>query len=128
MPSSVPPWRYGVALFPLAPLASLGSTAGTRLFFGLSLRGHAGETEALAAVLAFLLSAVLSWAGVVVALLVIAALVLDARALRRGDAAFSPQPALAALLGFVHLAASALPPLYVFSVPPLGYYTYRRFA
>ena len=121
-------WRYGVALFPLAPLASLGSAVGNRVFLRLSLGGHAGETEALAAVLAFLLSAVLSWAGVVVALIVLTALVLDARALRRGDAAFSPRPALAGVVGFVHLAAIVLAPLYLLSVPPLAYYTYRRFS
>ena len=127
MPPSNPRWRYGVALFPLVPLAALGNVVGYRAFLELTVHGSGDETSALAAVLAFLLSAVVSWAGIVAALVVLAALVLDARALRRGDAAFSPRPAFAGFVGLVHLAAWVLAPLYVVSVPPLAYYTYRRF-
>lgn len=127
MTSSTPRWRYGVALFPLVPLVALGDVVGYRAFLELTVHGPGDETTTLAAVLAFLLSAVVSWAGIVVALAVLAALVLDARALRRSDAAFSPRPAFVGVVRLVHLAAWVLAPLYVISVPPLAYYTYRRF-
>lgn len=127
MPSSTPRWRYGVALFPLVPLAALVNVVGYRAFLEPTVHGPGGETSALAAVLAFLLSSLVSIAGVVAALVVLAALVLDARALRRGDAGFSPRPAFAGFVGLVHLAAWVLASLYVVSMPPLAYYTYRRF-
>lgn len=128
MPSSDPRWRYGVALFPLVPLASLANVAGFRLFLGLSTEGSAGEVGMLAGVLVFLLSAVVSIAGAVAALIVLTALLLDARALRRENAAFAPHPAVAGLVGLLHLAAWVLAPLYALSMPSLAYYTYRRFA
>ncbi|WP_313692903.1 hypothetical protein [Halorarum halobium] len=128
MPSSDPPWRYGVAVFPLVPLATLTDLVGFRVFLELVAGGSTSEAGMLAAVVAFLVSAVVSIAGGVAALVVLGALLLDARALRRTDAAFAPHPAVAGVVGLVHLLAWLLAPLYVLSVPALAYYTYRRFA
>lgn len=121
-------WRYGVALFPLPVFASVGAAAGFRFFVADSIDGPSAESGVVSTLAALGLSTALSLVGVVAALVVLVALILDARALRRTDAAFASRPAFAGVVGAVHLLASAaFAPLYVASVPALAYYTDRRF-
>ncbi|ESP87906.1 hypothetical protein [Candidatus Halobonum tyrrellensis] len=129
MPSTrTSPWRYGVALFPLPVLLSVGATLASDLFLAVSLDDQLTDADVLAGIAGFVLGVAASWLAALAALVVLVAVVLDARALRRADADFAPRTAFVAGVGVVHLVAAALfAPLYVVSVPALAYYTYRRF-
>lgn len=121
------PWRYGVALFPLSVFLSVGSTLASDLFLAVSLDDQLSDADVLAGIAGFVLGVVASWLAALLALVVLVALVLDARALRRTGAGFAPRPAFAGAVGLAYLVASTFAPLYVVSVPTLTYYAYRRF-
>ena len=118
---SNPPWRYGVYAFLLVPLLSAVSYVG--LFAGVS---GVQETPSVF-LIGFALTVLSQWVAIVLALVVLTALVLDARALaERDDEAWSPNPYLYGLCGLVHVAGAFLVAPYVLSVPALSYYVYRR--
>ncbi|WP_229504760.1 hypothetical protein [Natrinema versiforme] len=115
-----PAWRFGVYLFPLAPLAMLGSYAGLWLFT------RSVDAESLGVGLAaFAVTVLAGWLSVIFAAIVAGSLLMDALALR-DHPSWNPNPWIAGGLGLVHLAGAELVIPYLLSVPGIGYYLYRR--
>lgn len=115
-------WWYGVAPFPLVVCAALLARFATRRFVAVSSAG--GDPNVAAGIASFALSVLAQWTGVFLALVVLVALVLDVRALRRGER-WTPSRAWT-LAGVAHLLGAVLAPVLVVSVPSLSYYLYRR--
>ncbi|AGB30949.1 hypothetical protein C488_02725 [Natrinema pellirubrum DSM 15624] len=115
-----PVWRYGVYLFPIAPLLTLISTAALRFFV------VAADREALGAgLVSFAVTVLAGWLSFLFAAVVAVALLMDALALRDRPG-WNPNPWLVGALGLVHVAGAELAVAYLFSVPAIGYYVYRR--
>ncbi|WP_222917992.1 hypothetical protein [Natrinema sp. SYSU A 869] len=115
-----PAWRYGVYLFPIAPLLTLSSNVALRLFV------LAADAESLGVGLAsFVVTVLAGWLSYLFAAVVAVALLMDALALRE-QPAWNPNPWLAGGLGLSHVAGAVLAVPYLFSVPAVGYYVYRR--
>ncbi|EJN59637.1 hypothetical protein [Halogranum rubrum] len=116
---SNPSWRYGVYVFPLVPLLSATSYVGSRAMLSTM------NDELWRFLAGFVLSVLGQWLAVVFAVVVLAAVVLDARALAtRG--AWTPNTFVYGFAGLVHLFGAVLWMAYLLSVPALGYYVYRR--
>ena len=115
-------WWYGVAPFPLVPLASWVGRWSSRLFIRISTAG--GDPNVLAGVAAFATAVLSFWVGVIVALVVLVCLAADVRALRKRGA-WSPSRAWVAV-GVVHLVGAEHWWLLSVSMPTLAYYQYRR--
>ncbi|WP_245742014.1 hypothetical protein [Natrinema salaciae] len=73
----------------------------------------------------FAVTVLASWLSYLFAAVVAVALIMDALALR-DHPAWNPNPWLAGALGLVHVAGAVLAIPYLFSVPAIGYYVYRR--
>lgn len=117
---SNPSWRFGVYLFPLAPLSLLVAYAAVSLFV------FAVETESTGiGVGVFFVTLLAGLFSYLFAIVTAVALVGDAVALRdRPD--WNPNPWLAGVLALVHLGGAALTVPYLLSVPGIGYYVFRR--
>lgn len=115
-----PAWRFGVYLFPIGPLATLGSYAALWLFT-LSV-----DAESLGVGLAsFVVIVLAGWSSVIFAAIAGGSVLMDALALR-DHPSWNPNPWIAGGLGLVHLAGAELAIPYLLSVPGIGYYLYRR--
>lgn len=114
-----PSWRYGVYVFPLAPLLSAISYVGSRTMLS------AMNDELWSFLAGFVLSVLSQWLAVSFALVVLAAVVLDARALGTREA-WEPNTFVYGFAGLVHLFGAVLWMAYLLSVPALGYYVYQR--
>lgn len=116
------PWWFGVALFPAVPALSILSGLASRAF--ITAAASAEDLNVAVGVASFILGAVSFWAGVLVGIIVLVCLLGDIRALRR-ERAWSPSVAWP-LVGVAHLAGVAVSASFLFSVPLLSYYLYRR--
>jgi hypothetical protein len=116
-------WWYGVALFPLVAVTTLLSDFGSRTFIVVSSSG--GDPNVAAGIASFVLAVVSFWGGIFVALVVLACLLADIRALG-DDERWSPSIAWS-LGGLAHLGAAVFSPLLLASLPLLTCYLYRRF-
>lgn len=118
-----PSWRYGVALFPFAPLLSLIALGSLRAFISISVAESLTETGVLVGLATFFLGVLSGWFAVLVAVAV--SVFLDARAFAPHPT-WSPNHYVFGSVGLVHLAGTQLQVLYFLSVPSLLYYVYQR--
>lgn len=126
MPASAsPPWRYGVALFPVPPLVSLLALGGLWAFVSMSASEPVTEAGVLVGIATFGLTVLSNWLAVLVAAVVAVCTYLDARSLA-GHGAWSPNRYAYGGVGLVHLAATDLLFLNLVSVPAFLYYVHQR--
>lgn len=124
-PTGNPPWRYGVALFPVPLLLSILAVGSLFAFVSLSQSGTTAESGVLVALATFALTVLSSWLATLVGIVVAASVFLDARAFADHEA-WSPNRWLFGGIGLLHVAATELLVLNLVSVPALLYYLYRR--
>ncbi|SFR33310.1 hypothetical protein [Halogeometricum limi] len=117
-------WWYGVALFPVVVLTTVVSRFGLRRFTAVAMANSTSNDDALVGLVAFVVSILADYLGVLVALLVVTFVALDVRALRDGNA-WRPSRAWI-LAGVAHLVGAVFSPALLLSVPSLTYYLYRR--
>ncbi|MFA9504723.1 hypothetical protein ACERIM_18325 [Natrinema sp. H-ect1] len=86
----------------------------------------AADREALGAgLVSFAVTVLAGWLSFLFAAVVAVALLMDALALRDRPG-WNPNPWLVGALGLGHVAGAELTVAYLFSVPAIGYYVYRR--
>ncbi|RDI71710.1 hypothetical protein [Halopelagius longus] len=115
-------WWYGVAPFPVVVCTAFLAEVAARRFVAVSTA--AGDPNVALGLASFALVALAQGVSVLVAVVVLASLLLDVRALRRAGE-WTPTWAWG-LAGVVHFAAVEFTPLFLVSVPSLAYYLYRR--
>lgn len=116
---SNPSWRYGVYAFPLVPLLTVASYVGSRAMLS------AMNDELWSFLAGFVLSVLSQWVAVIFALVVLATVTLDARALRKSGE-WAPNTFVYGFAGLLHLFGVVLWMTYFVSIPALSYYVYQR--
>ncbi|SEK95625.1 hypothetical protein [Haloferax larsenii] len=115
-----PNWWYGVALFPVS--AFFGILPVLALVGIPRLVGAENPASYLISITIFVLA---QWAGIVLALAVLVALVLDIHGLRKTPEAWHPHWVWVSA-GVVNLVAAFYYPVFAVSVLLLSFYLYRR--